>query len=144
MRSVKSEKEKKQKEREERKKEREEQKEIEREEKEEKRRLREEEKEKESEKKKKVLKIGNEVILPYKGKESLPKEVLGSKGDLVKPGEPRHFVTRQGDSYKLIRVYRARGIKHALVRMIKPKKKNKPGEKELYAKLKKLGIPGAY
>jgi len=96
------------------------------------------------EKKDKTFKLGNEIIRPYRGKETLPKAVFDSKGNVIKPGEPRHFVTRQGDDYKLIRVYRAKGIKHALVRMIKPKKRNKPEEKEILSQLKRLEIPGTY
>jgi len=73
-----------------------------------------------------TLKFGKEVIRPYKGKEELPEAVLDSKGKVIKPGEPRHFLARQGNNYKLVRVYRARGIKHGLVRMVKPYIKGKP------------------
>ena len=101
------------------------------------------EEEKVEKKKLKPFKVGSEVILPYLGKDSLPDAILNKKGDLVKPGEPRHFVTRQGEVYKLIRVYRARlAIKHSLVRMIKPNKRNKPEEKAFFQELKKREIPG--
>lgn len=91
----------------------------------------------------KVLKIGNEVIRPYLGKDELPKEELDNKGNVIKPGQSRHFLARHGNVYKLIKVYRAKGIKHSLVRMIKPNIKNKPGEKALLLDLKKRDIPGA-
>lgn len=95
----------------------------------------------EKKERKRTLKVGAEVIRPYKGKEELPKETLDSKGNVIKPGEPRHFVARQMNNYKLIRVYRAKGIKHSLVRMVKPY--TKPGDKIFFQQLKKLEIPGA-
>lgn len=91
----------------------------------------------------KTLWVGKERILPYEGKEKLPLEQLDSKGKVTKQGQPRHFVARQGNSYKLIRVYRAGGIKHSLVRMVKPFNKDKPEEKIFFQRLKKLEIPGA-
>jgi len=95
------------------------------------------------------FKIGNEVIKPYTGKENLPKEKLDSKGNVISPGEPRHFVVRADhNTWKLIRVYRAKGVKRSLVRTLKPKRRKKTQKSTqdafILQKLKEMQIPGAY
>lgn len=90
-----------------------------------------------------VLKVGEEIIRPYEGKSKLPPDKLDAKGNVLAVGEARHFVARHGNDYKLIRVYRAKGVKHALVRMVKPRLKDKPEEKAFFNELKRHEIPGA-
>lgn len=100
---------------------------------------------------KKVCKIDGVVLKPYVGKDDLPREKLDSKGNVVEQGESRYFVTRASDSvsggacYKLVRVYRARGIKRSLIRVLKVKKRDERGAKdrEILRKLKEAEIPGA-
>ena len=102
-----------------------------------------EEKTEEKKGRKKGFKLGKETIIPYDGKENLPKETLDSKGQVVKQGASRHFVAREGNVYKLIRVYRAKGIKHSLVRMLKPRVKERVQDRILFNQLKSFNIPGA-
>ena len=96
--------------------------------------------------KKNVCKIGGVILKPYVGKEELPKEKLDSKGNVINPGEPRFFLTRGNDCHKLMKIYRAKGIKRCLVRVLKVKKRNEQGAKdrEIYQTLKKGGISGGY
>jgi len=50
------------------------------------------------------LRIRGQVIKPYKGKDDLPEEKIDSKGNLIASGEPRHFVARSGNNYKVISI----------------------------------------
>lgn len=98
----------------------------------------------------KVCKIDGVILKPYLGKDDLPAEKLDSKGGVIEEGESRYFVARATDSvsgtcYKLMRMYRAKGIKRSLVRVLKVKKRDERGAKdrEILRKLKEAEIPGA-
>lgn len=100
--------------------------------------------------KRKVCRIDGVVFKPYLSKDDLPAEKFDSKGKVIEPGESRYFVARAPDSvsglcYKLVRVYRAKGIKRSLVRVLKIKKRDARGAKdrEIFQKLKEAEIPGA-
>lgn len=107
--------------------------------------------EKETPKRATAVKVNGEIIRPYIGKKDLPLAAYGrttksGKGRIIKAGEPRHFLARvDKGTYKLIKVYRAHGLKRSLVRVLKTDKKDARGKKDL-ALLKRLserGIPGA-
>lgn len=94
---------------------------------------------------KKICKIDGMIFKPYVGKDDLPREKLDSKGNIVEPGESRYFVARGEECYKLMRMYRAKGIKRSLVRVLKIKKMDERGAKdrEILKQLKEAEIPGA-
>lgn len=89
-------------------------------------------------------------VKAYTGKEDLTEPVQVEEGSPLKLGEPRFFLTGYPEKgFKLIAVYKKdfKGritICRSLVKVIKPRKRNKPGERALLKKLKDLGIPGAY
>jgi len=89
------------------------------------------------------------VIKPYTGKKDLPEAEYDKKGNVTKIGEPRHFLVRADNrTYKLIRVYKGKGIKRSLVRSLKPARKKQTAksieDKRILAELKKMELPGAF
>lgn len=76
------------------------------------------------------------------GKEFEPK--LDSKGKVLAPGKPKYFINRNGDTYKVIAVYRnGKGIARRLVRTLKPKKRSALDDRAIMRQLYAWKIPGA-
>lgn len=89
-------------------------------------------------------------VKPYTGADNLTDPVQIEEGNPLKLSEPRFFLTGYPETgFKFIAVYKKEfkgriAVCRSLVKVIKPRKRNKPGEKALLKKLKDLGIPGAY
>lgn len=88
---------------------------------------------------KKTLIIGGLTVKPYTVDEDLPEPVMGKRGRVKKPGEPRFTISRRGEVVEFVAVYRnGKGVARRLVKALKPEKNG--NDKALLSRIRAAGV----